>query len=464
MPSCLDTRLLLGLWLALACSASAAEQAVAPTPHAFLERLCDDFGGRLTGSAANERALARLEEELSRLGLRPIRQAFTMPGWERGADRVDLVTPLARPLRVAALGYTEAHAPFTAAVVDLGLGRPEDIPGGDLKGRVGLLASGSALLAPEIVARSLERGLRGVLFINREGGGQLLARTGSQVGSALPLPIYSIAQEEGRWIQRLLARGSSVQVRIETRSRCRTVETANVSVLLPGRTPSRVIIGAHFDSWDLGQGAMDNGIGIAQLFALAESLRGRQLNHTVELVWFNGEEQGLWGSRAAAARLGATPVVAMLNLDMVGVPVGVNALGCDALVPVLEAWHRARGEAGRLPKGVQNINWIGSDHTPYQLAGVRCLTFDAPLPRETARHYHDVADTIDKVSPALLADSIATVTSLVIALAEDPALTPARLGTGESRELFTRFGLEKRLRTLGLWTFAEETPARPVSP
>ena len=69
-------------------------------------------------------------------------------------------------------------------------------------------------------------------------------------------------------------------------------------------------MGAHFDSWDLGQGAMDNGIGIAQLYALAVALRGATPHHAVELIWFNGEEQGLFGSRHAAAQLGDTPVVA----------------------------------------------------------------------------------------------------------------------------------------------------------
>ena len=38
--------------------------------------------------------------------------------------------------------------------------------------------------------------------------------------------------------------------------------------------------------------------------------------------------------------------------------------GDDSLVPALERWHAARGEARRLPKGVENFNWVGSDHTP----------------------------------------------------------------------------------------------------
>jgi hypothetical protein len=93
---------------------------------------------------------------------------------------------------------------------------------------------------------------------------------------------------------------------------------------------------------------------------------------------------------------------------------------------------------------------MGSDHTPYQLAGVRALTFNAPLPREAARHYHDLADTVDKVSPQLLADSTAVILDLVRALADEPGLDVARRPAAETDALFTRFGLDARLRAFGL--------------
>ncbi len=443
-------RLSLRCVIVLACVpwAAAAEPL---SPHALLARLCDDYGGRLTGSAANAGAMERLAVELRTLGYAPEKQVFTMPGWERGDDRAELMVPFARRLRVAALGYTQPHAAFEAAVVDIGNGRPEDYPKEEVAGRIGLLASGTPLQAREFVAAAVARKLRGVLFVNREGGGQLLARSGSMLGEPLPLPIYSIAQEEGRWLQRLLAQRATVRVRMETKSRCREITAANLRLVIPGRAPTRLIVGAHFDSWDLGQGAMDNGLGIAQLHALALALRGAAPHHTVELIWFNGEEQGLWGSRHAAARLGDTPVVAMINLDMVGVPIGVNALGDDSLVPALGRWHGARGEKARLPKGVENINWLASDHTPYQLAGVRTLTFNAPIPRESVRYYHDFADTIDKVPAQLVDDSAAVIVSLVRALAEDASLGAFRRPPEETEQLFTRFGLDGRMRAMGLW-------------
>jgi len=449
--------------LSLACSLLLTGAAMAAGPfddsaraaHAMLTRLCDDFGGRLTGSAANRGAIEQLATELRDLGLQPEFVPFTMPGWERGADKLELLAPLARPLRAVALAYTQPHAPFEADVVSIGAARPEDYPA-DVRGKVVLLDPSSALTTRELSTQAAARGARGILSINREGGGQLLARTGSFVGEALPLPIYSLAQEEGRWLQRLLARGRPVRVRLETQSHCREVTTANLVLRLKGRSPERLIVGAHFDSWDLGQGAIDNGLGTAQLFALARALQGRDLARTVELVWFNGEEQGLWGSRHAAAALGDTPVVAMINLDMVGVPIAVNALGDESLVQALERWHAAR--AAKLPLGVQNINWLASDHTPYQLAGVRAVTFNAPIPRESVRYYHDLADTIDKLPEQIVVDSTAVIGEVVLALAGDPALGAFRRSPADTEKLFTSFGLEHRLQAIGYWPFAP----RPV--
>jgi Iap family predicted aminopeptidase len=454
--------------LALVASTARAEtfEESGRAAHGMLTRLCDDFGGRVTGSAANNGALEKLAGELRELGLQPEIESFKMPGWERGEDRVELVAPFARRLRVAALSYTQPHEAFEAGVAAVGNGAAADYPA-DARGKVALLAPGTALPMREISRIAVEQGMRGILFINREGGGQLLARTGSFVGDNLALPVYSLTQEEGQWMQRLLKRGEPVRVRLETKSRSKEVTTANLRVVIPGRSPERIIVGAHFDSWDLGQGALDNGLGIAQLYALARSLRDRPLARTIELHWYNGEEQGLWGSRQAAAAIGDTPIVVMVNLDMVGVPIAVNALGDTTLVPALERWNAGRGER-KLGKGVDNINWLGSDHTPYQLAGVRTLTFNAPIPRESVRYYHDMADTIDKLPVQIVADSTAIIGDLVLALADDTALGAFRRAPEDTKKLFTTFGLEPRMRGLGLWSFAPETeqppPASPVPP
>ncbi len=425
--------------------------------HEFLTRLCDDFGGRLTGSPANEGALQRVIEELKALGVDARLERFKMPGWVRGVDEVSVLAPFARPLRVVALSYTQPHDPFEAEVVDIGQGREEDLDKiASPEGKIGLLAPHTSVPRGQYEAAALRRGMKGILWINRVDGGQLLARTGSFNGEPLRIPIYNVTQEEGNWLLRLVQRGETVRVRMHTRSYSREIETANIVATFPGQTEDIVVAGAHFDSWDLGQGAIDNGLGTAQLYALAKHLKTHapKNRRTVKLVWFNGEEQGLWGSRIHAPTLRERPVAAMLNLDMVGFPLSLNALGFDALVPVLESFDASLGER-RLKQGVANVNWFGSDHTAYQLEGIPSITFGAHIEPDRVRYYHDLADTMDKIDPRMLPESTAIISTLIYHLANLEELPVRRYNAEETKALFTKAGLETRMRGAGLWPYDE---------
>lgn len=424
----------------------------------FLGNLCDDFGGRLTGSPQNFAALERTVAELKKLGVDARLETFTMPGWVRGDDDVTMLAPFKRRLRVSAFSYTQPQGPFEGEVVDIKQGSEADFAAVKTKGKIGLLAANTTIPRGQWEAQAHKHGLAALLFVNREGGGQLLARTGSFQGEPLPLPVFCVTQEEGLWISRLLARGQQVRVRITTKSHCVEARTANVVARFPGKTPDRVIVGAHFDSWDLGQGSTDNGLGVAQLFELARLLKAHaaQNQRTVELVWFNGEEQGLWGSRHQAPLTRGQPVAAMVNLDMVGYPTSVNALGNDALLPVLERFAASMPKE-RLREGVGNVNWFGSDHTSYQLEGIPTITFGAHIDRDVVRYYHDFADTFDKITPKIIAESSATIAALVYRLANEPDLPTTRATPAEIEESFKKAGLEERMRNVGLWPFGQRS-------
>lgn len=418
----------------------------------FLEHLCDDHGGRLTGSPQNEAAMVDLERALRGLGYTPTREPFAMPGWVRLKDEVHLLEPVQRELRVIGLGYVEPSEAIEGEVWDLGNGGEDSFTTDVPVGAIGLFGPSASGRTDAVAERAVKHKLGGLLYINRVGGGQLLARTGGFEGEPLPLPVFSVTQEEGFWMRRLLERNRTVRVRLGTESYTEPINTANLRLTIPGKSRETVIVGAHFDSWDQGQGAMDNGLGIAQLLALARVLKGHELARTVELIWFNGEEQGLWGSKHAVTYdLKGSPVV-MFNLDMVGIPIGVNAMGDEDLVPVLERWNEARGDEA-LEKGVANKTWMASDHTPYQVAGVRAVTFNAPIPAESVRYYHDFGDTYDKLTPELILDSSALVASLVVELANAPDLPKGVRAVKETKALFREAKLEDRLKGVGLWEF-----------
>ena len=84
---------------------------------------------------------------------------------------------------------------------------------------------------------------------------------------------------------------------------------------------------------------------------------------------------------------------------------------------------------------------------------MRTITFNGPIPRDSVRYYHDLADTIDKLPEKIVVDSTRVIADLVQALAADRTLEAWRRPAGETEALFTRFGLEKRMQAVGYWPF-----------
>ena len=84
-----------------------------------------------------------------------------------------------------------------------------------------------------------------------------------------PFPLFGITREDGLRLQAQLEVDIPVVVRLETLSQIKPMSSENLVAVLPGESDERIVLGAHFDSWDLGQGAMDNGLGVAQLFEVA---------------------------------------------------------------------------------------------------------------------------------------------------------------------------------------------------
>lgn len=422
----------------------------------LLETMTTGFGPRLAGTEGNARSMDLLEAELQALGIETRRETYTIPGWTRRDDRVTLLGPVERNLRASALGYVNAHEAFEAGLVVIGSLDFEALEVEDTRGRIGLAAPNLKFSLRDYETLANDYGLRGMLLINRVNGGQLLARVGNHDGEPLPFPVYSITVEEGRWMERQLETGLEVRVEIETRSGCNPIEVDNLVAVLPGLSDQIIVVGAHFDSWDLGQGAMDNGLGVAQLFDLARLLQTHSAvnEHGVEIVWFNAEEWGLWGSIDYAERHDLTRVRAMLNLDMVGDPIAVNAMGFDELVPFLETWSGSLG-AWDFRKPVANKTWQGSDHHPFILKGVPAITFNAPIDPDDVRYYHDFGDTFEKVDPLMLARATALVAHLTYDLANDTDSGIRNYSPEETAELFRQAGLAESMKKAGKWPFAE---------
>lgn len=104
-----------------------------------------------------------------------------------------------------------------------------------------------------------------------------------------------------------------------------TYTTQNLVVTYPGTLhPEDVILlTAHLDStsakpWETAPGAEDNASGSAALLEAVRSLRYYRFDRTLKLVWFNAEEQGVYGSQAYIQAHPTENIIGVVNLDMFG--------------------------------------------------------------------------------------------------------------------------------------------------
>jgi carboxypeptidase Q len=242
------------------------------------------------------------------------------------------------------------------------------------------------------------------------------------------IPAAAIDAESAELIHRLLASGDEVRVHMEMG--CKTLEdaeSANVVAELQGREkPDEIVlIGAHLDSWDVGQGAHDDGAGCAVVMETMRLLQ--RLDHaprrTVRAVLFTNEENGLRGGKSYAERHGDERHVAAIEMDSGGFrPTGFGV---------------SAGEGGieMVREILRPLATIGANHVFDGGGGadIGPLRRKSGVPTIGQRvegayyfdYHHTEADTLDKVDRADLDRNVAAMAVLVYGLAEAEEALPA---------------------------------------
>lgn len=245
----------------------------------------------------------------------------------------------------------------------------------------------------EVMAVAHQYGATGLLYqMTRPGN---LPMTGMcWRGGTSPIPGVGISKEDGEWIRRQLERGERVRVKLQMTNITGRVTSANVIGEIPGKGHEYVLVGAHLDSWDLGQGAVDNGTGTVVIIEAARAIArlGIQPAATIRFVLFMGEEVGLSGARAHAAAHGAelADCRAMINCDMEGMPLGVRIMGHEEAHAFFEALLESM-KGFKLERDVSHRVSIYGDHRPFLLSGVPVITPISRLENESWRYYHTSA-------------------------------------------------------------------------
>ena len=410
-----------------------------------LAHLTDRIGNRLSGSPALDRAIAWAAQAMKDDGHDVHTEKVMVPHWVRGAEAAELTQPIARPLHILGLGGTVGtpRVGITAPVVVVHDWAELDAKQAAVKGAIVLYdvampawteAKGAGYgetvqYRGQGASRAAKLGAVAVLMRSVTAHSLRTPHTGALVYAegVSKIPAFAVTVEDSTLIARLAAEGPvSVHVRSDAQALPDAV-SANVIGELRGRDkPDEiVVIGGHIDSWDVGQGAHDDGAGVVTMMQALTTLRklGLTPRRTIRVVLFTNEENGTRGGRDYAKDHAAELPNTVLAVESDSGGFAPRGFSVQTKPEVQDRVKARVTDIGSLlaPIGASRVTvgHGGADIGPMVPAGVPTLGLDTD-----GRTYFDIhhteADTLDKVDPAALADDVAAVAALAYVVADMP--------------------------------------------
>ncbi len=408
-----------------------------------MQYLCDRIGHRLAGSKALERAVAWSAAEMKREGLsNVVTPLVKVPHWVRGQESLTMVAPLESPVAMLGLGGSVATPAEGITAEVLCVSSFEELE-----------AAGAAKVRGRIVlydvpwqgyGRTVAYRGQGAIRAARLGAVAALVRSVTPVSLRSPhtgmmsyaegtprIPAAAVSVEDSQRIHRLIDSGVAVTLRLRMEAKTLPdADSANVIGEIPGREKPEeiVVMGGHSDSWDVGQGAQDDGAGCVaawQAILLAHQLGLRPRRTLRVCLWVN-EENGLRGGAAYREWAGATVKNHVAAVEMDGgseKPAGFG-LSIQGASPEVLARAMARmREIGALLKGIGageiTAGGGGADIGPIMRDGVPGIGHHTVGQRYFEWHHTD-ADTLDKIDKQDFRLNTAAMAVLGFVLADMP--------------------------------------------
>lgn len=412
-----------------------------------LAELVDTHGHRLSGSASLETAIDWLAAKLKADGLDNVHtEPVMVPHWVRGAESAELIQPRRMKLAMLGLGGSVGtpRGGITAPVVVLGSFDEMNRRAAELKGKIVLFDVPFTSYGETVQYRS-----RGPSAVAKLGAVAMLLRAVGPFSISSPhtgglrydttvkkIPAAAITTEVSAMLRRLQARGLPVRVKLVMNAQMLAdAPSRNVIAEVRGREkPDEVVVvGGHIDSWDVGQGAMDDGGGVVAAWEVLRLMKrlGITPRRTIRLVAWTNEENGLRGgigyARAHASELGKH-VLAIESDGGVFTPAGFRIAASDSSMAIATEIAKllARINAGTLIRGEDSPD---ADITPLVNAGITGMGLDVGESKYFWYHHTD-GDTIDKLSSREFTLCVATMAVMAYVAAELPEGMPRRVVPG----------------------------------
>jgi hypothetical protein len=401
-----------------------------------LAYLCYRIGHRLSGSEGLEKAIAWSAETMKAAGLSNVRVIpAKVPHWVRGTESARMVAPVDRPLHMLGLGMSIGTPPggITAGVV--AVDSFEDLPRlgrAGIQGKIVLYNEEYRGYGPTRVYRST-----GAARAAEFGAVAALVRAVTPLAMQLPhtgemsyddrqpkIPAAAVSPEDAMMLARLVREGVPVSVHLEMGAHMLPdADSGDVIGEIPGReNPEEVVVmGGHIDSWDVGQGAQDDGASIVaclEAVALMKKL-GLQPRRTIRVAFWVNEENGGRGGAAYREFVGDKIQDHVAAIEMDGGAEAPRGFGAGVDAPSMTLLQQIGKLLDRIGAGEITIGGGGGDIGPLLIDGVPGLS-----ERTTGTHYfdwhHSEADTLDKVNPEDFRKNVAALAVMGYVLADMP--------------------------------------------
>lgn len=402
--------------------ASPTQQLIAAATHTDfawqrLARLCDTFGPRFSGTTNLENAIDWILGEMRADGLDNVHgEEVMVPHWVRGSESAEMLEPRPRVLPMLGLGGSVGTPPdgITAEVLvvksfaDLHERASQaagkivlfNVPFTTYHETVQVRVRGAMEAAQAGAVASLIRSVTPYSIQSPHTGGMMYAPTVHRI------PHAAITVEDAEMMQRMQDRGEKIVVRLKMSAQTLPeVPSRNVVAEITGseKPDEVVIVSGHIDSWDVGQGAMDDGGGAMSAWEAVRVMHklGLRPRRTIRVVLWTNEENGQAGARGYErqhkSELGRHVLAIESDIGAFQ-PQGFSFNGSSNALLMVRRFSRALR-----PLGADNITTgeEEADVSELRRDGVPNMALLTDGPRYFWFHHTD-ADTMDKLDPAQL--------------------------------------------------------------
>ena len=406
----------------------------------WLRDLTQNIGGRLSGSPEAAKAVVWGEKLMNTIGLDSVwLQPVMVPHWVRGEKEIAMysVNGIQKNVPICALGFSIAtpNTGVLAEVIEVkSLEEAKDL-GEKMKGKIiffnrsfdntliNTFSAYGGCVDQRVQGAAIcgAFGAKGVIVRSMTNSVDDFPHTGTMTYNDLPqeqyIPAAAISSKAANILSADLKKNPTLKFYFK--QDCKTLQDApsfNVVGEIRGiETPKNIfVVGGHLDSWDLGEGAHDDGTGIVQSLEVAYLFKKNNIRpkNTIRIVFFMNEENGTRGAKkyAELAKLNKENHIGGLESDAGGhTPRGFSIQANASNTKLLQSWKKLLS-----PYGLHDLKAGGSgaDIAPLKGEDVTLVGY-RPDSQRYFDYHHTSRDTFDKVNKRELELGSASMASIV---------------------------------------------------